>query len=142
MSGNNLTTGNMRILQETGTENLLDEDGYPTDFALERIRSWEYTEGWNELFEFIKPLWAYSDMEWWSEEHDVTTIECGEKVAVENVFYISTVGWSGNESIIRALESNKLFWWDCWYQHRRGGHYIFRVRKGGYAFKHVGEKYI
>jgi len=39
-------------------------------------------------------------------------------------------GWSGNESIIRALENNKHWIWTMnWVQSRRGGHYIFELKE-------------
>jgi hypothetical protein len=42
-------------------------------------------------------------------------------------FDISTAGWSGNESLIRAMEKNSFMWATTWVQSRRGGHYIFEI---------------
>jgi hypothetical protein len=42
-------------------------------------------------------------------------------------YYISTAGWSGNESIIYAMQENNLMWSLNWVQSRRGGHYIFEL---------------
>jgi hypothetical protein len=99
----------------------LDDDGYPTDDALFLIENWHWSDpkGW---FEFIKSIWAYRDWGW--KEQEVIDEITNKK---EWCYYISTAGWSGNESIIRAMEKNGdgFFWHLNWVQSRRGGHYVF-----------------
>jgi hypothetical protein len=102
-------------------QEMLDEDGYPTDVALEIIRIWDTadTKGW---FEFIKSIWYYASWGWseGEEQHELF-----DKVVYR--YYISTAGWSGNESIIRAMQQNDWMWHMNWVQSRRGGHYIFEI---------------
>ena len=100
---------------------LLDDDMYPTEFALEEIQNW--SDNFNDLMLFVRPLWYYSMAGYWTEtETDFKRTE----------YAISTAGWSGNESIIQALKTNKHhFWTLCWVQSRRGGHYIFEVKTNG-----------
>ena len=50
-----------------------------------------------------------------------------------HLFRISTGGWSGNESIIRAMERNGMMWHLNWVQSRRGGHYIFEIYNVSYG---------
>lgn len=82
---------------------------YPTEGELDEISNW--TGKFEDLMKQIEGIWHFP--EWgWSED--------------QTFWYISTGGWSGNEDIIRALESNPI-----WKEHlvieRRGGHY--KVRK-------------
>lgn len=108
-------------------EDFLDEDGYPTDAALDHIKNWPWQKSYTELFETIKELWAYAD--WgWSEGWEDHPWREGEKIYC---YHISTAGWSGNESIIRAMQENAMFWCMCWIQSRRGGHYIFEAKEYG-----------
>ena len=100
---------------------LLDEDDYPTDAALDIVRLWHWTdaEGW---FKFIRGLWHLRDWGWKeSDERD-----CGKMI---HVYHISTAGWSGNESIVNAMQENHMLWRLNWLQSRRGGHYIFELRE-------------
>ena len=92
---------------------MLDDEGYPTDAALDVIRLWPFTDakGW---FRFIESIWHLADWGW--KERD-------------NEYHISTAGWSGNESIIGAMQENHVLWTLTWVQSRRGGHYIFEVRQ-------------
>ena len=100
----------------------LDDDGYPTEDALSIIENW----GWEDkrgLFKFMESIWHLRS--WgWSEGEEDHEWDKGERVYRYN---ISTAGWSGNESIIGALQSNSLLWALTWVQSRRGGHYIFEV---------------
>lgn len=94
-----------------------DEDSYPTEEALNIIQRWGYYNK-EELFEFIKGLWHFREWGWHETVDDEKTI-----------YEISTGGWSGNESLICALEHNHwLNWHTTWVQSRRGGHYIFEVK--------------
>lgn len=91
---------------------MLDEDGYPTEEALKRIEEWPHTDIAG-LLAFVKRLWRYPNF--WCEQ--------GERLC------ISTGGWSGNEDLIRAMESNRILWALCWHQSTRGGHYEFDVSR-------------
>ncbi len=105
-------------------EDLLDEDGYPTEAALEIVRIWHWSDslGW---FEFIKSIWHLASWGWSENEAD-HEYKKDEKVYVYN---ISTAGWSGNESIIREMQNNNMMWHLNWVQSRRGGHYIFELKE-------------
>jgi len=92
---------------------LVDDDGYPTEVMLDKIEKW--AGNYKELMRFIEPYWQYGKAGYWSED--------------EMQYSISTAGWSGNEDIIRALKENHTFWTLCWVQSRRGGHYIFEVKE-------------
>ena len=95
---------------------MLDEDGYPTEIALEIIERWHWLRP-RELFDFIKSIWWMPDWGW----HE--NIE-GENTTLN----ISTAGWSGNESIIYSLKKTEHIWSVNWVQSRRGGHYIFEIK--------------
>ena len=106
---------------------LLDDDGYPSDHALDVIEKWYWTDdkGW---FNFIKELWHLRSWGWsegWNPP-DMPGVDLKGKQRYQ--YHISTAGWSGNESIIRAMEKNDMLWHFHWVQSRRGGHYIFELR--------------
>ena len=99
---------------------MLDDDGYPTDAALDVIRLWHWNDikGW---FKFIESIWSKQYGRWseygWSGSEFETAID------------VATGGWSGNESIICAMKNNSLMWTLNWYQSTRGGHYIFVAKE-------------
>lgn len=97
---------------------LLDEDGYPTEYALLKVQKWPWadTKGW---FDFIKSIWNMPSWGW----HQVECNLGSPKIK----YSISTAGWSGNESIITAMQKNNMLWWYTWYSSRRGGHYEFEI---------------
>jgi len=110
-------------IEELLQQELQDEDGYPTEAALEIISIWHWSEpkGW---FDTIKSLWWMPD--WgWKEQLAMDEITVKEEYS----YYISTGGWSGNESIIAAMQKNEMMWHLNWVQSRRGGHYIFQLRE-------------
>ena len=116
----------IRLKEIIAKGDFLDDDGYPTDDALEAVRIWHWNDqkGW---FEFIKSIWHLASWGWHEGEEDHEW-DKGKKVYRYN---ISTAGWSGNESIIRAMEECDMMWGLTWVQSRRGGHYIFEL----YQFK-------
>ena len=91
------------------------KDGYPTKVALMRIENWDWLEEHNliEFLDFIQLLWNWRDR----------FVLRGKKVLR---LYLSTGGWSGNESIIEALQKN-FFWTFFWQKSIRGGHHWFRI---------------
>ena len=101
-----------------------DEDGYPTEAALDVIRLWHWDniKGW---FKFIEGLWHFHSWGWKEDDepHEFLTDE------IVHRYYLSTCGWSGNESLIHAMQANEnMLWTLTWVQSRRGGHYIFELR--------------
>jgi hypothetical protein len=88
-----------------------DADGYPTEEELKRIAEWDYKD-LPGMMEFIEDLWEYNYFGWKQEG---------------NEYYLSTAGWSGNESLICAMQDNLMFWSICWERSRRGGHFRFQI---------------
>jgi len=90
-------------------------DEYPSEAELDEIRNWPFEKGFHELLSYVQGIW-WGGKDYFAKHGD--THWC-----------VSTVGWSGNEEIISALQSNFIFWSLCWEASRRGGHYIFRIPK-------------
>lgn len=103
---------------------LLDDDGYPTDSALDIVKLWHWSDskGW---FKFINSIWHLRSWGW----HE--GLEKDERNQDNKVYRynISTAGWSGNESIIHAMQQTDMLWSFTWVQSRRGGHYIFEDKE-------------
>lgn len=97
-------------------EPTFDSDGYPSDATLQRIREWPHP--FIGLTDFLRESWAYP------EYLRVESEESGDVVIVA-----ATAGWSGNESLIGALEDNYVFWSMCWLSSERGGRYRFKLPK-------------
>jgi hypothetical protein len=89
----------------------IDDDGYPTDEALEKIEKWEInkSDDYIKLLDFCRSLWFYPDY-------------CKKE---GKVYTFITIGWSGNESIIGALHNNFLFYINYWYSSERGGKHVY-----------------
>lgn len=92
-------------------EPFLDDDGYPSEPELDRIRCWKVSEGFDKLVQYIQARWWNADLLFHEQS------EC---------FEISTGGWSGNEDLIGALQDNFTAWTLLWYSSKRGGHYVFQ----------------
>lgn len=97
-----------------------DEDGYPEDNELKQIAEWSWQDI-PSMLAFVLGLWWCPDFGWHLE---------GDKLN------LSTGGWSGNESLISAIQQNRMFWTLCWESSRRGGHYEFDLS----PLRRMGEK--
>jgi len=88
---------------------------YPSEQALRFIRRYDILKApIEDLRDFVIQEWEFQD---W-----------GTKVKGRR-FELHTGGWSGNESIIAALErsSKGMFWFFCWVMSKRGGHFWFEI---------------
>jgi hypothetical protein len=93
------------------------DDEYPSEEKLEKIKTWKFSEETVEwLIELIRDTWHWPD---WGFSYRKQEKTGAWKLALH------TGGWSGNESIISALEENFIFWSMFWKLTRRGGHYYF-----------------
>jgi hypothetical protein len=110
-------------VEELLKHEMLDDDGYPTDEALEIIEIWHWNDakGW---FDFIHSIWHLASWGW--KEGEAIDEITNKKTWC---YYVSTAGWSGNESIIRVMQKNDWMWHMNWVQSRRGGHYIFELKE-------------
>lgn len=99
----------------------MDEDGYPDEAELEQIAQWS-SDDHRGLLGFVRDRWRYGSWGW--EEAVIDEGAFGPSWQ----YRMSTGGWSGNESLIEALQKNRMFWMFCWWSSRRGGHYEFRIR--------------
>ena len=92
----------------------MDENGYPTEEELERIRQWPYDD-FMGLMKFV------AEQCWWGGESGMR--QRGRR------FRLATGGWSGNEEVIAALSKNSMFDAMCWQSSHRGGLHIYHVPK-------------
>jgi len=115
------------LVEKLMQEALMDEDGYPTEAALQIVENWHWADvkGW---FDFIKSIWHLESWGWHEGEADH---EYRNNVKVYR-YNLSTAGWSGNESIIQAMKKcdNGMMWYMYWVSSRRGGHYVFEIELG------------
>lgn len=88
----------------------------PSEKTLDLIKAWDYDDH-RGLMEFVRDVWMWP--EWGFCERDDAEGE---------IYELHTGGWSGNEQIIGALQSNTMFWLLRWESSRRGGHYCFKIR--------------
>jgi hypothetical protein len=88
----------------------MDIDGYPEEDELEKIRTWN-CQDLHGLMQYVHGRWMFADSGYFKQEDDV--------------YYLSTAGWSGNEEIIGAMKQNYVWWSLFWEQSNRGGHHIF-----------------
>ena len=96
-------------------------DGYPTDDELEKVKEWDGIGDPGGLIDFLEEIWHWPD---WAIMKKNGHTRLLKKPCIR--FYLSTGGWSGNESIIQALQDN-FFWHIFWVSSRRGGHYEFEI---------------
>ena len=93
-----------------------DENGYPTEGTLKAVENWYFSErlaNLDELLKLVYDNWQYR--EYWQYDRQTGCLS------------ISTVGWSGNEYLMSAMQRNLIFWGCFWFLSRRGGHYQFKL---------------
>jgi hypothetical protein len=93
-----------------------DDNEYPTEKDLLYIQDFDNTkDDICDLIRYVHNIWWMPD---WGFKYDSETMD----------LELHTGGWSGNESIISALQKNKhLFWFWYWQKSLRGGHYWFNL---------------
>lgn len=105
-------------------DKLMDDEGYPTQEALDYIKNWGYgfvdgefllgqyykSENMDNLIEYIQSIWCYDDA----------------IVYEDGLLEIHTLGWSGNEEIIHVLKDTML-WAFKFQASQTGGHYYFKI---------------
>jgi hypothetical protein len=107
------------------SEPTFDADGYPTDETLERIRSWPIAtnDDFAAVMDFAGSAWSYPDR-WERIDH---WIDPDWPSYPKRVYRFSTGGWSGNESIVEAIEANAVLQMVGAWSWQRGGHYEYRL---------------
>lgn len=99
---------------------LLDDEGYPSDDYLKFIR--DFKENTMPIMDFIQMI-----CENWN--HGSMGYHLSRKYKGKYKFELHTLGWSGNEEIIREITNNIYLthFYMKYYQWRTGGHYYFEV---------------
>jgi hypothetical protein len=108
-------------------------EGYPDSKELEIIEKWETHDVFG-LFDFIESIWAYSDWGYvkkWGKDH----IHNDHCLFIE----LHTAGWSGNESIIEALQKNQYLMMMFYSKWERGGHFYFEIVPTSLGYKKISE---
>lgn len=101
---------------------LKDAEGYPTPEALDKVVMFDHGDDIKGLVDILQAAWNYAPpiVEDGEDEHFE-----GKKIKIVTMH---TVGWSGNEDLITALQNSRsLFWVFFWMESKRGGHYTFHV---------------
>ena len=98
----------------------LDNEGYPDERTIELIGQWRIEDDYEKMLTFLTPIMSGYG-------------RC-EKREIDNVWEVVTGGWSGNEEIISAMQSNLAFWGIYWQLSKRGGYYEFK----GNHLKRIG----
>ena len=113
----------MRDLERTPRHDapeLLDEHGYPTDEALDYLRT--FTGSAHQLVELLEhAMGAYGAVK-------VEQVADELDRQIHRVTLV-TGGWSGNEDVIAELDRS-FFWFAYWQSSHRGGKYSFHVPEG------------
>jgi hypothetical protein len=89
-----------------------EEEGYPTDEALEKVSAWDAHD----------PMGLWNHIEGYFNRHGSAWIE-GED------YKLATGGWSGCESVISALEKNWILNALYWQSSHRGGLHVYSFGK-------------
>lgn len=91
-----------------------DKDGDITDNTYQTIKNWTFQDGWDSFIEFIKDCYNFN---------------YGKIETTDDEIIFITGGWSCNERVIQAIESNFLFRGLFWKASFRGGKTVFELPK-------------
>ena len=112
----------------------MDAEGYPDERELNTITQWDAKKDPFGLIEFVKSLWHFQSwgiVEKWGK---------GNYNKHQLFLQLHTGGWSGNESVIRALLGNRWFSITGSYvMWKKGGHYYFEIAPEKYGYKTVSD---
>lgn len=104
-----------------------DNDGYPTELTLSIIEDWkiESQEDLTKLFDYAKEAYHSLYGNWYViDDYDKLSHWYFEPF---DALIVTTGGWSGNESVIRALMENPIIRMRCLIATFAGGMYIFDI---------------
>ena len=110
----------------TPSDIILGSDGYPSDEELETVRTWPVRSAADltAAFEYVHRRWNWTDWGWHRASHRRREYRGAH---LRRAYRISTGGWSGNESLIGAMQDNWMLWALTWRSSRVGGHYEFSI---------------
>jgi hypothetical protein len=99
-----------------------DADGYPTDETLQALETWPYQDLAGAL-DFLAAAWHWPEF----ATHDISAHEAAVLHAEpgERYLRLATGGWSGNESLIAAIDANRMIHALAWRLSTRGGLHIY-----------------
>lgn len=111
-------------------EPTFDADGYPIDETLETLKNW--SDDLRAAFEYLRKAWKYHDRigPTTADEDEIAAHLLKNPYRAREgyeLWYVSTGGWSGNESLIAALNENYVIWTMTYQANLSGGHYWFSV---------------
>jgi hypothetical protein len=109
----------------------LDEDQYPTDETLEVIAKWDVLHDADNFLQQLKSVWAYdsfvlSDTPPKEVEALLSMFDETKDLTDYRWLRLATAGWSGNESILQAMERN-FSMQIHWYMSMCGGLVIYKL---------------
>ena len=109
------------------TEPTFDADGYPTEATLDRIREWPIVTlaDMVDCMDFAGRAW--SSYGTWRKYSDWKEARWPSRPLVRYTF--ATGGWSGNESVVAAIEANLIVQMVGAWAWKRGGWYEYRFPK-------------
>ena len=114
----------MRNESQCIPDDLLDDEGYPTEEYLEFIKLYKPDESL-PLLAFVSDV---IQLGWWMPKWG---FKLHRKYKGKRKLELHTGGWSGNEDVINAIQSNiylthGLMQCVMW---KKGGHYYFEIRE-------------
>lgn len=110
----------------------LDVDRYPSDETLRLISTWNLLNDADNFLNQIKSIWAFDTISVYAAppQDAQPHIMAGDDDIPDRYVWVrfATVGWSGNESILAAMEKN-IYLRMFWYMSVTGGLTIYRFPK-------------